>query len=617
MDQVNREIDLAARLQSSKSYLYTSVIQDFLGYDASVVVSKLLSCDRLSVRDLVLKTKLTSKKVKNILLTLVQLRCVDYFLSDAKAVFYFLNEEGLLLLVYSGEILTLIKLRYDEDQYPQIIQAFLKYGNLTLQDYVNSVDDGDSDVERKFVELIDEGFLVPIQGPVEFQQKYELYHQLYQKNYRQFPKGQTISEIKKKREVKLQTEKEYNELFQVKYQDIFVSNGNATLNQFNSYKVNSKVDLRLKHIKSTVLFKISLNRVLKSLRTTSLAKFASQRLGSITGKIFEKILRRVEKNSPDCGMYSLYYSDKYITVNSYLEEPGASELLTRSAPQYSKYTKDIEADVKLCTTLYEMSKHLAGINIEHSISFSSKRKLSNGNGLGHVDKKVKLENGVSLDVEVVEDDDDEEENSSLKILRQHFELMVNNTIPFLLLKANGSYYVPFADLTKQLKSFTYLYMIKSVFGLNEFKVLNCIINGKLIDEKTLINLTLLQENLLRMAVNRLFKIQAIEIQEIPKTLDRQANRSAFAYRLNTKNSLSLIEANLVNEMATLYTSIRDLKVKNKLLLSKVKREDIKGREAELLLSNELNQLKWINEKELNCIGRVQRTRSLWEVFAIY
>lgn len=57
-----------------------------------------------------------------------------------------------------------------------------------------------------------------------------------------------------------------------------------------------------------------------------------------------------------------------------------------------------------------------------------------------------------------------------------------------------------------------------------------------------------------------------------------------------------------------------LKQENSTLLKKANRDDVKGRENELLLPSELNQLKMVNERELNVFARLSRLLSLWEVF---
>ncbi|CAI6921546.1 ANL_collapsed_G0058480.mRNA.1.CDS.1 [Saccharomyces cerevisiae] len=72
--------------------------------------------------------------------------------------------------------------------------------------------------------------------------------------------------------------------------------------------------------------------------------------------------------------------------------------------------------------------------------------------------------------------------------------------------------------------------------------------------------------------------------------------------------------NLEWNMANLLFKKEKLKQENSSLLKKANRDDVKGRENELLLPSELNQLKMVNERELNVFARLSRLLSLWEVF---
>lgn len=72
--------------------------------------------------------------------------------------------------------------------------------------------------------------------------------------------------------------------------------------------------------------------------------------------------------------------------------------------------------------------------------------------------------------------------------------------------------------------------------------------------------------------------------------------------------------NLEWNMANLLFKKEKLKQENSTLLKKANRDDVKGRENELLLPSELNQLKMVNERELNVFARLSRLLSLWEVF---
>lgn len=331
----------SAKVQSPKSFLFTTLIKDLLGFNAALIIAKLYSNKRLSLKDLSLKTKLSKKKVKLILVSLIQLKCVKYSITGNQNsrnadVTYYVDEEGLLLLLYSGEIITLMKNKYKDELIAEIVQNFLTYGNLTLNDYLANFEGEDElkklDVEKKIGVLVNDGWLEPIKSNLDFQDKYEIFNKLYQKNYSNYPKSTSISEIKRKREVRLDTEIEFSKLFTVEAQDVFESDStktSVTLNRFTSSKINAINDddddnSILRKIKKDLSFKFSLSRFCKSLRTKYLVKFISQRLGPLSAQIYELILTRIEKDSPECFSFALDFQCAHLTVDSKHENPDST-----------------------------------------------------------------------------------------------------------------------------------------------------------------------------------------------------------------------------------------------------------------------------------------------------
>lgn len=78
-----------------------------------------------------------------------------------------------------------------------------------------------------------------------------------------------------------------------------------------------------------------------------------------------------------------------------------------------------------------------------------------------------------------------------------------------------------------------------------------------------------------------------------------------------------MKLNLTWNLARLISKLETLKEENATLLKKANRDDVKGREMELLLASEINQLKVVNDRELNGLVRRHRLLSLWEVFKLF
>ncbi|GMG21029.1 unnamed protein product [Ambrosiozyma monospora] len=67
-------------------------------------------------------------------------------------------------------------------------------------------------------------------------------------------------------------------------------------------------------------------------------------------------------------------------------------------------------------------------------------------------------------------------------------------------------------------------------------------------------------------------------------------------------------------MAEVLDHLEDVKLENKILLDKISREDVKGKEHELLLTSELVQLQKYYTFEKMSLARLARLRSGVEVF---
>ncbi|GMF08390.1 unnamed protein product [Ambrosiozyma monospora] len=182
-----------------------------------------------------------------------------------------------------------------------------------------------------------------------------------------------------------------------------------------------------------------------------------------------------------------------------------------------------------------------------------KRKRQGGNANSEDDegdrpsKKVKLEAIDSiLDDDNNSDDDNFANNSKggfqngnssakdhrlLTIINQHLKLLsLDPTIPFVEESNPGSFYIPFTELQPVYTKHTFKQYLKNLFGPETLRLVNCMEDKKLVDEKTLSKIVLMKESQIRSLISKLQTLQIIEVQEIPKTMDRQATRSVFAFR---------------------------------------------------------------------------------------
>ena len=140
---------LEQRTLNPDLFLYKELVKAHLGERAASVVGMLVALGRLSVRELVEKIEgMDTESIKATLVSLTQLRCVKFLqetaISGKKTTYYYYNEEGIHLLLYSGLIIDEItsQMRVDDEHkqlVAQIVQNVISLGSLTVEDYLLSL----------------------------------------------------------------------------------------------------------------------------------------------------------------------------------------------------------------------------------------------------------------------------------------------------------------------------------------------------------------------------------------------------------------------------------------------------------------------------------------------
>ncbi|KAL6950728.1 hypothetical protein ACO0QE_000009 [Hanseniaspora vineae] len=631
----------------SESFLFTNLVQAYLGERASEVINVLISKGRLNCRDISRLTKIDYKTVKKALISLIQLKCVSYFedkdtlnggvsSSNQGNVYYSYNEEGIVTLLYSGEIISQVTKLYSNHHLlsknssykliGEILQNVLQYGSLNPSDFIASLTNDNTSTQiyqTIFIQLVEDNFLVPIK-PIDYCPIQDLWHLLYTKEYKAIPKSSTLSDLKKREQAKGKAKESFNKLTDRSYS----SSSNA---------ITTDKKTLLRKIGDDVYLTFNLQRYFKHKRSNHLVQLCASTVGKIPSKILESALRYTERSSPNvCDPLS-----KTGLLEDLSELEAIKDELTLQEEKNNGVTFNaIDISKILNYNVVLQNSLLSKLKDKSTKNKNNKRKQANSSASN---KKIKLENGATLndipeadeheaenedgndDNDDDDDDDDdileaqldsESSSHSIPLINAHLKLLSdpNAQVQFLRESRAGLYYVPYSSLTPLLKCYTYDALIESTLGLSALRLLRSIRINRLVTEKTLNNLVLFNEKDVRSILSKLLKCQSVEIQEMPRTMDRAASRSVFLFRNNQQHALQFMEKNLCWNIANLIFKTELLKKENQILLEKAEREDVKGREEELLLSSELNQLKMVNERELNSLTRMNRLISLWEVF---
>ncbi|CCC68089.1 hypothetical protein NCAS_0A15310 [Naumovozyma castellii] len=605
---------LEQRTLTPERFLYVELVKSNLGERAAKIIDLLLSLGRLTVHEIAVKAPdFNVKIIKATLVSLIQLRCVKYLdevsLSGKKSTYYYYNEDGLILCLYSGliieELNNYLPQRSKTDPESslslaaQVVQNILTLGSVTLRDYLEDVQPPQlkHELTATFVTLCESGFLVPL-TKLNYTPINDLWHLLYEKEYKTIPRTSTLSDLKKRAEAKAKAKAEFQKFL--------------SLQKDPKNMITTDPETSLKTVIKTIPLTVNLDRFLKVRRTKQLSQFAKARINSYSAQVYKVALKMTEQKSPDLidpltktGL--LQELDEALGIKEELElaeekTPG----ITFNAMDVAKY---LPASVDLRGTLTSQTTNKRS---QTDSNTSNGKRLKTEDGfvipkLPHIAEDPEQEN---------EEDFDENDNDphSIALINSHLKLLASSNTPFLQETKPGVYYVPYSKLIPILKTSTYDYIILSTLGPSAMRIRRCISSNGLVSEKVITQKALMKEKDIRSTISSLVKYNVVEIQEVPRTADRAAARAVFLFSTNENHAYGFMKQNLAWNIANLLFKKESLRAENVTLLTKANRDDVKGKEEELLLPSELNQLKMVNERELNSFSRISRLLSLWEVF---
>lgn len=404
----------------------------------------------------------------------------------------------------------------------------------------------------------------------------------------------------------------------------------------------------LRRLNGHVPLTVSFDRFLKYERDLQLVSIAKHRIGNVSAMIYKVALNRIQKSSREVRSIEDIV-DKLVADASV----GAGGAGTSTAGYDPNVGKDLMKRLELKDQ--EKGMNFGAADILKELSISNKHDLTKDDLIGTIDnedadeyennsKKRKLEedrkNGslkktklskLASQIKTFDEDEDEEEDKEIDngfdlndssgtgelmmLILQHLKLLTTDKkLSFLVETTPGQFYIPFTVLQSQTPYYQMKQIVRNILGNSALRILNCIEDKRLIEEKNIAKSVLMREGTVRKVIATLTKFGLVEIQEVPRTADRNAMRSIFAFKINRNHlrSRRILGKCLMFNMGESLDQLESFKKENKILLDKISREDVRGREIELLTESELKQLKAIMENEKIGMAKFQRLRILGE-----
>ncbi|QPG73834.1 hypothetical protein FOA43_001149 [Brettanomyces nanus] len=632
------------KTQSPKSFLYTKILKNYVGEQGAYVYALLATNERLAFKRLLQLSRLKSSRLKKILVSLIQLNCVVHYSKSGRSdsnsksqmdnFYYYPNEEGCFKFLYADDIIRCIRKEYEDEMPATIVQNVLSMGHLTVRAFFQHAKT-DKDrclrIQKAFKRLVDDNWLSPI-GKNSFLNVFDLFDKTFKKvaaEYnRENPESKTISQTKRMHMIKSITGDNFLQLLQEEH--LHAELHHSSLKSLMGNEADDDADeIGISDMINTDLpLTFSFERYLKRVRSIHLASEARHRIGEISSGVYALALNHVELRSPsvrsrEAKLQRLLANVGQTTVgldphadletkNKLSLKDQSTGLVIRVPDVYRQLKSNgkkfgiTESD--LIKTIYDPAD---------SDDIGSKRPM-NALDSDVPPKKAKLEVTESEendDIEFESTTTTDSNNEVLTLILQHLKLLTtDDNIPFLRETSPGVFYIPFTELVPEYTKHTFKQYIKHIMDPACLRIYNYIEERHLTDEKMLAKHILIKESDIRTHLNKMQKLRLVEVQEIPKTQDRSAIRANFAFRVKYRNGLEVFKNSLIFNMGEVLDSLDDIRMDNKILLDKVSRADVKGKEQELLLTSELVQLQKFYEFERQALAKFCRLRSSLDVF---
>lgn len=561
--------------------------QQHLGDPVARVVGALSSYGRLNIKEINSKTKLGLNATKLAVVVLCQLNCL-YYWKIKKDFVYQLNPEGLQLLMHAGDIIDHIKRLHGESA-AQIIQNVLANGSVKIKDYCGTGEDENLEDQTHFFRLFSEKWLVRLQ-PKDSRPITEVWDEIFNEVLQKIPRSLSVSEVKRVNEAK---EKAKLKLLES------LEEGLAPKDLYNTQD-------GVKRLKPDLVVKVNWSRYLKHLRTEAIVNLAALRVGVLSAKILELGLQHIEAGTPDP-----------LTVHPFLNIPGLINDPEEERLFINLVENKLVEDRKIVFAVHDVVRMLP-LNVDLSNSITTKAKRAAEEAVAHAPaKRIKTEDGEAIPGASSAPEQVENTLDGLSIsdiVQRHLDLLARGTLVSFLTEASpGNFLVPFTALTKVLKDQYMETIVKSTFGDHAFRVLRCLKQQRVGDEKSISNAVLLREKTVRNELYKLNQMNLVEIQEVPRSADRAASKTFFLFRHNARHSFDFLKESLLYDMVKVLENIKAFKEDHKILLAKCEREDVKGHEEELLTSQEFKTLRLLQNREIENMTRFNRLKNLFNV----
>ncbi|KAF2443545.1 DNA directed RNA polymeras-like protein III subunit Rpc82 [Karstenula rhodostoma CBS 690.94] len=326
-----------------------------------------------------------------------------------------------------------------------------------------------------------------------------------------------------------------------------------------------------------LVIRINPEKAAVAMRNRHLVSLVEQRIGDTTARLYEILLRSLEKNIPRC----------------FEEHPDPPPTNVEDQPQWEPNpdhvvnTKDITQRAKML-----------GVDICEGLD---------PHYVARVTKTTANKEGVLAQPA---------DHSSLgfherqELVEAHLELLVIHPLHFVTWHARGQYRVDFDLLSKSLIQQEIETTVLAKKGNKARMVIRALVRKGRVDERQLCNAMMTSPNDVRTLVSDLTLQGFVQTQEVPKVDRREAKLSLHLIWYDTQRARDQLLHNTYKGQVRHLQRIAFEREKVQDLLTKANRTDVAGNETKYLKQTELDDLKKWKEVQEKLLLQLHRMDDL-------
>lgn len=194
--------------------------------------------------------------------------------------------------------------------------------------------------------------------------------------------------------------------------------------------------------------------------------------------------------------------------------------------------------------------------------------------------------------------------------RQHLLLLCEGQHQFLRHCAMEQWTVDFEPLLESLRVMELDNVIQRSVGQTGLRLVRILRRVGKMDEKTLPNLALMPKGDVQKLMLKMQMLGYADMQEVPRDNNRTASRTLFLYWTDTDRCMDRL---LDNTYKTMVRCLQRLEVQRQMeadVLDLVKRDDVRGREKEMMQERYYNRFVRVTEIQEKILAHVMRLDNL-------